>query len=192
MLDDWHHRIHIEAQHWLQLVRGRALSCSFSLWLSVKEFVVHILYKSGGCTVQHDTQIVNYIYKVQDDEPFEFKSTRTKIASIRGGASKKLRDKVNSSQAVLAFCRALSLNLHSLQPTQSANLANNNLGSRYRKEQKYGFGKSEKLLSYNRSTLKAGIPKDCRKQQTTIQETEAKAQASNSQNLKSLQYKCAF
>ena len=134
---------------------------------------------------------MNYIYKLQDDEPFEFKSTRKKIASIRGRASKKLRDQVNSSQVVLAFCRALSLNLHSLQPTQSANLANN-LGSRYRKEQKYGFGKSEKLLSYNRSTLKARIPKDCRKQQTTIQETEAKAQASNSQNLKSLQYKCAF
>ena len=89
---------------------------------------------------------MNYIYKLQDDEPFEFKSTRTKIASIRGGASKKLRDKVNSSQVVLAFCRALSLNLHSLQPTQSANLANNNLGSRYRKEQKYGFAKSEKRL----------------------------------------------
>ena len=119
--------------------------------------MVHILYKSGGCTVQHDTQIVNYIYKLQDDETFEFKSTRKKIASIRGRASKKLRDQVNSSQVVLAyqvnssqvvlaFCRALSLNLHTLQPTQSANLANNNLGSRYRKEQKYGFAKSEKRL----------------------------------------------
>jgi hypothetical protein len=145
---------------------------------------------------------VNYIYKLQDDESFEFKSTRKKIASIGGGASKKLRDQVtvtvvlayqvNLSRVVLAFCRALSLNLHSLQPTQSANLANNNLGSRYRKEQKYDFGKSEKLLSYNRSTLKARIPKDCRKQQVTIQETEAKAQASNSQHLKSLLYKCAF
>ena len=89
---------------------------------------------------------MNYIYKLQDDETFEFKSTRKKIASIRGRASKKLRDQVNSSQVVLAFCRALSLNLHSLQPTQSANLANNNLGSRYRKEQKYGFAKSEKRL----------------------------------------------
>ena len=98
---------------------------------------------------------MHYIYKLQDDEPFEFKSARKKIASVLGGASKKLRDQVNSSQVVLAyqvnssqvvlaFCRALSLNLHSLQPTQSANLANNNLGSRYRKEQKYGFGKSEK------------------------------------------------
>ena len=146
---------------------------------------------------------MHYIYKLQDDEPFEFKSARKKIASVLGGASKKLRDQVNSSQVVLAyqvnssqvvlaFCCALSLNLHTLQPTQSANLANNNLGSRYRKEQKYGFGKSEKLLSYNRSTLKARIPKDCRKQQTTIQETEAKAHASNSQHLKSLLYKCAF
>ena len=72
---------------------------------------------------------MHYIYKLQDDEPFEFKSARKKIASVLGGASKKLRDQVNSSQVVLAyqvnssqvvlaFCRALSLNLHTLQYNQ--------------------------------------------------------------------------